>query len=92
MEVDAPRRSRPTAGTAAVPDRAAGAAAKADPLTVRVVVGRQQAVVSVGSQRMWAGPHGLANKPRTVGVRFIRVDGTKPADPSVVQSVRVLKK
>ena len=80
VEVDA---QRPDAGTAA---------ARADPLTVRLVVGKQLAVVSTGSQRLWAGPNGLANKPRTVGVRFIRVDGTKPIDPSVVQSVRVLKK
>lgn len=63
-----------------------------DPVEVRWVVGKQLAVASAGGQRLWAGPHGLAAKPRAVGVRFIRVDGTKPVDPSVVQSIRVLKK
>jgi hypothetical protein len=93
VEAEAPRTEpAATANGGGGSGGGSSGAAKADPLTVRVVVGKQQAVVSVGSQRLWAGPHGLANKPRTVGVRFIRVDGTKPAEPSVVQSVRVLKK
>ncbi|MDB5297111.1 MAG: hypothetical protein JWO31_3094, partial [Phycisphaerales bacterium] len=82
MEVDAPR-----------PDAAGKPDGKGDPLVVRLVVGKQLAVVSTGAQRLWAGPSGLAAKPRTVGVRYIRLDGTKPAgDPPVVQSIRVLKR
>jgi len=61
-------------------------------LTVRLLVSKQSAVLSNGGPRLWAGGNGLAAKPRTVGVRYIQVDPAKPADPPMVQSVRVLKK
>jgi hypothetical protein len=70
-----------------------GGAAKAEPVTVRVNVNREFAVAFAGGPRVWAGPHGLAAKPRFVGVRFLRVDPSKPvADPPAVLSIRVLRK
>jgi hypothetical protein len=66
---------------------------KAEPVTVRVNVNREFAVAFAGGQRVWAGPNGLSAKPRYVGVRFLRVDPTKPlTDPPVVQSIRLLRK
>lgn len=65
---------------------------KAEGMTVRVVVDRQFAVVTNNGQRLWAGPNGLAAKPRTVGVRFLSMNDGKAIDPSVIQSVKVLRK
>lgn len=76
--VDAPR-----------PEPAAG---RPESMTVRVKVNREFAAVFNGPQKLWAGPNGLGAKPRTVGVRFLRVDPTKAIDPSVVQSIRVLRR
>ncbi|QOV87865.1 hypothetical protein [Humisphaera borealis] len=66
---------------------------KLDPITVRLAVSKSLAVVSNGGTKLWAGNNGLTAKPRTVGVRFIQVDPTKPVDPTmVVQSIRIVKK
>lgn len=66
---------------------------KSDPLTVRVNVNREYAVTFVGGQRVWAGSNGLAVKPRFVGVRFLRIDPSKPIiDPPAVLSIRLLRK
>ena len=69
------------------------------PLTVRVVVDAGRALVESRSGdpmdgspavRLWAGGHGLApDRPRHVGVRFIRGSGQSP-DVATVRSVRVL--
>lgn len=65
---------------------------RTEPLTIRLLVSKSFGVVSNGGQRLWAGDNGLAAKPRTVGVRFIQVDPSKPVDTSLVQSIRILKK
>jgi hypothetical protein len=68
-------------------------AAKAEPLTIRINVDHDFAAVFNDKQRLWLGANGLAAKPRTVGVRFLYVDPSKPLyDPPVVQSIRVLTK
>ncbi len=69
------------------------------PLTVRVVVDVELSLVEsrsgdpmAGAEpvRMWAGPHGLApDKPRYVGVRFIRGSG-ESLGVATVRSIRVL--
>lgn len=59
---------------------------------IRFVVSKSLAVVSHGPTKLWDGSHGLAAKPRTVGVRFIQVDPSKPVDPTLVKSIRILKK
>jgi hypothetical protein len=64
------------------------------PVTVRVVVDRDRALVESrrGEQvtTLWAGPHGLApDKPRYAGVRFIRGSGGGE-DVATVRSMRVL--
>lgn len=70
-----------------------GAAAKAEPLTIRLIINQDYAAVFNDKQRLWLGDHKLAGKPRTVGVRFLYVDPTKPLpDAPVVQSIRVLTK
>ena len=71
----------------------AGAARSTDPWTIRINVNREFAVAFNGGQQLWAGPHGLAAKPRTAGVRFLCVDPTRlVSEPPVVQSIRVLTK
>lgn len=67
-------------------------AGKLEPYTVQLTVGRTLAVAMSNGAKFWDGNHGLAAKPRTVGVRFIQVDPTKPVDPTVVQSIRIVKK
>jgi hypothetical protein len=59
-------------------------------LTIRLVLNRDLAIVEVDGQRLWAGPHLLGDRPRFVGVRFIRTGGQSTGEISV-QSVRVLK-
>lgn len=62
-------------------------------ITIRVNVNRDSAVVFDGGRVLWSGPNGLTAKPRTVGVRFLRVDADKPlVGAPEVQSIRVLKK
>jgi hypothetical protein len=64
------------------------------PITVRVVVDRERALVETrrGEQAttLWSGAHGLAaDKPRYAGVRFIRGSGGGE-DVATVRSMRVL--
>ena len=68
--------------------------ANGKPVTVRVAVNKEFAVVWANGQKVYADTNGLAAKPRSVGVRFLRVDGSKLVDPTLVQSVsvRVLSK
>jgi hypothetical protein len=69
------------------------AAAKAEPTTIRINFDQDYAAVFNGTQRLWLGGNGLAAKPRTVGVRFLYVDPSKPLyDAPIVQSIRVLTK
>jgi hypothetical protein len=63
-----------------------------EPYSVRLAVSKSLAVVSNGGTKLWSGNNGLAAKPRTIGVRFIQVDPSKPVDPTVVQSIKVVKK
>jgi hypothetical protein len=64
-----------------------------EPVTIRINVNRDFAVAFNGAQRLWSGANGLAGKARTVGVRFLCVDPSKPVtEPPVVQSIRVLTK
>jgi hypothetical protein len=62
-------------------------------VSVRIAVNRDGAVVSAGDQRLYAGANQLAaNKPRYVGVRFLRRGEARPhSAPSIIQSVRLLK-
>jgi hypothetical protein len=58
--------------------------------TVRIVVGRDAAIVQTDGAPLWAGPHGLAaDRPRYVGVRFLAKAGAK--GDAVIKSVRVQK-
>lgn len=58
-------------------------------LTVRITFDRDVAVVESGGRRLYAGPHGLApDKPRYVGVRFIRAAG-EAGESAAVRSVDV---
>ena len=64
------------------------------PLTVRLVVGRERAIVESrrGDERttLWSGAHRLAaDKSRYAGVRFIRGSGGGE-DVATVRSIRVL--
>ncbi len=72
-------------------DRDGAGAAHEGGTLVRILVNREVAVVEANGQRIWSGRHGLAESPRYVGVRFLRV-GQKGADPAVVQSITLLKK
>lgn len=56
---------------------------------VRITFDRDVAMVESGSRRLYAGPHGLApDKPRYVGVRFIRAAG-EAGESAAVRSVNV---
>lgn len=58
-------------------------------LPVRIVIGRETAIVDVANQRLWSGSHDLASdKPRYVMLRFIRKPGDK-TDTMAFRSVRV---
>ena len=62
-----------------------------DSLTVRIRVGPRHAIVTGGRRQLWVGEHGLdPDKPRYVGIRFLRGPGTIEAGevPSV-ESIRV---
>jgi hypothetical protein len=71
-------------------------------LAVRIVMDRGNTIVEMGGKQIWKGEHGLGQKPRYVGLRFLRVesqskaprDSTRHAsdkDALVFQSLRVLK-
>ena len=60
-------------------------------ISVRLAVNKGTAVIFVGEQRLWAGPHQLdAQKPRLFGVRLLR-RGNDARDAAVVQSIRLLQ-
>lgn len=61
-----------------------------EPVSVRILVNGQVAIIEVNKQRIWSGPHGLPAQPRHAGIRFIRA-GKTPESPGVV-SMRVMKK
>jgi hypothetical protein len=58
-------------------------------LLVRITIDHGQGSVDVGGKTMWSGEHGLDNnKPRTVGVRFLRKSPTAGVDVNF-QSIRI---
>jgi len=60
-------------------------------VNIRIVMNKDLAIVEADNQRLWAGPHHLGNKPRYLGIRFIRTAGQNLGDLSF-QSVRVSKR
>jgi hypothetical protein len=61
-----------------------------NPLTVRVRIDQQDAIVEMDGKRIWAGTNGLdGQKPRFIAVRLLR-RGRDKQDPIAFQSVRVL--
>ncbi|HEX4125927.1 MAG TPA: hypothetical protein VHY37_14465 [Tepidisphaeraceae bacterium] len=63
-------------------------------LDVRLVMSKDLAVVEVDRQRIWAGPHGLGDSPRYVGVRILTTApgvAGQPAEPAIVDW-KILKK
>ena len=46
-------------------------------LNLRILLDRDVAIVEEQSKRLWAGAHGLANRPRYVGIRFLRTSGER---------------
>jgi len=59
-------------------------------LTVRIILNKDLAIVESDGHRLWAGPNGLGDQPRYLGVRFIRTAG-KSAGDIRIQSARVQK-
>jgi len=60
-----------------------------NPLTVRVRVDQETAIVEMDGKRLWAGPSGLAgDKPRYIAIRLLRRTGDKGY--LSFQTVRVL--
>jgi hypothetical protein len=58
-------------------------------MAIRLAMDRQQMSLEVNGQRLWTGPHQLsADRPRHVGVRFLR-QGQAASDAIVVQSLRI---
>jgi len=58
-------------------------------LNVRIALDRDVAIVEEQGKRLWAGEHGLANKPRYVGIRFLRTTSERE-DPGIAfTSMRV---
>ena len=64
--------------------------AHAQTLSVRLILNKDLAIVESNGARLWAGPNGLGDQPRYVGVRFVRTAGKSTGD-IVVQSVGVQK-
>lgn len=61
------------------------------PLTVRLIVNAEVVVAEVGGKRLWAGEHRLGrDKPRYVGVRFLRRAG-KGESHALIRSIMVSK-
>lgn len=58
--------------------------------SVRLVVNHDLAVIECNGQRLWAGPNAFGDKPRYLGVRFLRTAGA-PSGEVIVQSIRVQK-
>lgn len=59
-------------------------------LTVRFILNKDLAVVESDGQRLWAGPNALGDKPRYLGLRFVRTNGKRTGDISF-QKVQVQK-
>jgi len=59
-------------------------------LSVRLIVNRELAIVECNGQRLWAGPNAFGDKPRYLGLRFLRTAGTAASHVSI-QSIRVQK-
>jgi len=59
-------------------------------LSVRLVVNHDLAVMECNGHRLWAGPNAFGDKPRYLGVRFLRTAGTASGQITV-QSIRVQK-
>ena len=59
-------------------------------LTIRFILNKDLAIVESDGNRLWAGPNGLGNHPRYLGVRFVRTNGKSTGDVSV-QKVQVQK-
>jgi hypothetical protein len=58
-------------------------------LNLRIALGRDVAIVEEQGRRLWAGSHDLSNKPRYVGVRFLRTTSERE-DPGIAfTSLRV---
>jgi len=59
-------------------------------LTIRIILNKDLAIVESDGHRLWAGPNGLDDQPRYLGIRFIRTAG-KAAGNISIQSARVQK-
>ena len=60
-------------------------------LVVRIAANQSDATVEMSARKLWSGPNQLdANKPRTVGVRFLRQGKVDDKAVPVVESLRVL--
>jgi hypothetical protein len=62
----------------------------AQTLKVRLILNKDLAIVESDGRRLWAGPNALGDRPRYLGVRFLRTSGKSNGDVSV-QSVQVQK-
>jgi hypothetical protein len=63
-----------------------------DTYLVRIAISGDYAIVECDGKRLYAGPHQLAaDKPRYVGVRFLRKGNVNPLDLPAVVNVRVSK-
>jgi hypothetical protein len=69
--------------------RQASINAKSPTHTVRVILKGDLAIVECDGHQLWSGHSKLDDKPRYIGVRFIRT-GAKPTGDVRIQSVRVL--
>lgn len=59
-------------------------------LTIRFILNKDLAVVESDGKRLWAGPNALGDKPRYLGLRFVRTSGKSTGDVSF-QKVQVQK-
>jgi len=59
-------------------------------LTVRIILNKDLAIVESDGHRLWAGPNGLGDLPRYLGIRFIRAIGKSAGDISI-RSARIQK-
>jgi hypothetical protein len=58
-------------------------------LNLRIALDRDVAIIEEQSKRLWAGEHGLANKPRYVGIRFLRTGSEREDAGIAFTSLRV---
>jgi hypothetical protein len=60
-------------------------------ITVRIAANQSDAAVEMNGRKLWSGPNQLdPNKPRTLGVRFLRQGKVDEKALPVVESLRVL--